>query len=131
MKFLPYTWTLVLCIGTSLSFAQQNPDTTQFFTIDNPHYELGMGPKIAIDAGHNNFHKLDGRYTACGNILRADGYQLFSEDRDLSREVLNTYDVYLIANALPDSIVGNWVEYCKCFQSGRNLCFTGVGCSRW
>lgn len=97
----------LLGIGTMLN-AQQLPDTSRFFTIDQPAYALNKGPKVCIDAGHNNFHTLEGRYTAFGNILRADGFRMFSNDKEITTDLLTGCDIYVISNPLHASNVGNW-----------------------
>ncbi len=91
------------------SYAQQLPDTSRFFNITASTYPIGEGPMVFIDAAHNNFHTLDGRYTAFGNILQADGYQTASQDAAINEEILAACDIYVISNPLHESNVGNWM----------------------
>lgn len=58
-------WPLVLTFAiTNPASSQQVPDTTQFFDIVQPAYPAGAGPAVCVDAGHHNFHTLDGRYAS-------------------------------------------------------------------
>lgn len=61
-----------------------------------------------IDAAHNNFHTLDGRYRAFGNILEADGYRLLSNEDPFSEESLKRGDILVISNPLHASNQNNW-----------------------
>lgn len=92
----------------AITNAQQVPDTSRFFVIDEPAYAGNPGPVVCIDAGHNNFHTLDGRYAAFGNILKADGYQLTANDEEITPEMLDYCAIYVISNPLHESSVGNW-----------------------
>ncbi len=98
--------TLLLCTFSGL--CQQLPDTSRFFHIPDPHFSLGEGPVVMIDAAHNNFHTLDGRYRAFGNILEADGYRLASSGELISEKVLKGCDIYVISNPLHGTNVSNW-----------------------
>lgn len=98
---------LLYFTATSL-LAQQIPDTSRFFTIETPRYAAGQGPAVMIDAAHNNFHTLDGRYRAFGNILEADGYRLLSNEQPFTEESLKHCNILVISNPLHASNQGNW-----------------------
>lgn len=102
----------LLIMHCQLVSAQQLPDTSQFFTIEKVAYPKGEGPWVFVDAAHNNFHTLAGRYVAFGNVLSADGYQLKDQEEVISPEVLSACKVYVIANPLHESNVGNWTNPC-------------------
>jgi hypothetical protein len=88
--------------------AQQVSDTSDFFRIEAPRFALGTGPRVCVDAGHNNFHTLEGRYLPFGKILRADGYRTASAEGPIAAATLADCDVYVIANALHASNAGSW-----------------------
>ncbi len=88
--------------------AQQIPDTSRFFEIEAPRYAAGEGPAVMIGAAHNNFHTLDGRYRAFGNILEADGCRLLSNEEPFTEEGLKRCDILVISNPLHASNQNNW-----------------------
>lgn len=92
---------------TSLSFAQQIPDTAFCFPIPVPAYPKGQGPLITLDEAHFNFHTLDGRYFPFGKVLKNDGYRLNSNQEKFSSRSLAEVKILVIANALGDE--GPWV----------------------
>lgn len=98
---------LFLLFSFSL-YAQQEPDTSRFFRIDDPQYLPGVGPVVLIDEAHHNFHTLNGRYAAFANILRADGYRLQANTQMLAPEVLKTCRILVISNALNAQNEGEW-----------------------
>lgn len=100
---------MVLSISSS---AQQVADTSLFFTIQEAAYPLGEGPQVFVDAAHNNFHTVSGRYAAFGKVLQTDGYRVMDQEAEITAEVLAGCDVYVIANPLHDSNVGNWINPC-------------------
>ncbi|MCB0583074.1 MAG: DUF4350 domain-containing protein [Phaeodactylibacter sp.] len=99
---------LYLFLFTATLHAQQIPDTSRFFGIETPRFPAGKGPAVMIDAAHNNFHTLDGRYRAFGNILEADGYRLLSNEEPFTEEGLGRCDILVISNPLHASNQGNW-----------------------
>ncbi len=40
----------------------------------NPAYPAAKGPVVCVDEAHANFHTLDERFWAFGELLRRDGY---------------------------------------------------------
>ena len=99
-------------ICTSITLAQQVADTSQFFTIERAAYPKGQGPRVWVDAAHNNFHTVEGRYAAFGNVLKADGYQVAAQQEMITAEVLSNCEVYVIANPLHESNRQNWTNPC-------------------
>ena len=90
-------------------FAQQVSDTAFVFPIQHPKYELGKGSLVMIDAAHNNFHTLAGRYAPFGKVLQNDGYRLISRDSRFVETDFQTGRILVISNAL-DSVNtgGRW-----------------------
>lgn len=108
MKTIFYLVVLIAGLSTWSLQAQQVPDTSRFFSIEDPNYPIGTGPVVFIDAGHHNFHTLDGRYRAFGNILEADGFRVHSHDGLITAESLSECDIFVISNPLHASNVENW-----------------------
>lgn len=88
--------------------AQQVPDTTFVFPVITPKYALGKGSMVWLDAAHNNFHTLDGRYAPFGKVLQKDGYQLKSNTDQFTRSKLKACRILVISNPLHASNMGSW-----------------------
>lgn len=87
----------LLLVGCSSS--EQVPDKTYTPSIINPAYEAGTGPVVCLDEAHNNFHTLDNRFWAFGELLRRDGYMVEASKEKFSLNVLGNCSVLVIANA--------------------------------
>jgi len=88
--------------------AQQVPDTAFVFPIQSPKYASGKGSVVWLDAAHNNFHTLDGRYAPFGKVLQKDGYQLKSNTDQFTRSKLKSCRILVISNPLHASNVERW-----------------------
>lgn len=88
--------------------AQQVPDTDYNPPIERPRFAEGSGPRVAVDAAHNNFHTADGRYGAFARLLRRDGYVVDSSDQPFTPALLAGMSVLVIANPIADENVENW-----------------------
>ncbi|HKH92250.1 MAG TPA: hypothetical protein VKA54_10610 [Gemmatimonadaceae bacterium] len=110
MQLLP----AVTFVGISVAFprtgaAQQSQLSDPAFdpSVTRPAYQVGSGPRVGFDEAHHNFHTAAGRYKAFADLLTRDGFRL-SPNRDrLSHQVLRSYDVLVIANALGASDPGD------------------------
>lgn len=93
-----------------LAFAQQVPDSSFTYPIENPRFAEGTGPIICIDAAHNNFHTMEGRYYAFAKLLQADGYLVQSFTKSFSEASLRRCFILVISNPLNEqNNNGNWV----------------------
>ena len=101
---------LLLVFIPSFSVAEQRAATGLEFSFSPPDHAIGTGPKIAIDAGHNNFHTATGRYKVFTDLLLADGYQVKSSMGSLDPASLEKVDVLVIANALHKDSVKDWSQ---------------------
>jgi len=63
--------------------AQQVPDRGFSPTITQPQYAPGRGPAVCVDDAHHNFHTLDERFWAFGELLRRDGFAVRASSRRL------------------------------------------------
>ena len=97
-----------LLVLTACTFARQVPDDEFRFPIESPRYSAGSGPRVAIDAGHGNFHTADERFGPFARLLRDDGYTVASLEVPLSTEVLTEVDVLVIANPLAKENLSRW-----------------------
>jgi hypothetical protein len=97
MRALPL---LLLLLSVATLEAQQVPDSSFTFPNPNPAFPVGTGPVVCVDAGHHNFHTLDGRYFTFGKLLRGDGFQTVSVDEPFDGPSLGGCAVLVIANAL-------------------------------
>jgi hypothetical protein len=87
----------------------QVPDKSYSPSISNPAYQVGEGPVVCLDEAHNNFHTLENRFWAFGELLRRDGYVVEASREKFSESVLEPCNVLVIANAMLES--GDWGEY--------------------
>jgi hypothetical protein len=88
--------------------AQQVPDEDFTPQLLQARYPLGQGPRVGLDAGHHNFHTLDGRYQVFGRILSAEGYRVSDHTGRFTAENLQGTDVLVIANALSAANLEDW-----------------------
>ena len=106
MKCAP---SLVVCLLLSCAIsAQQVPDTSFLPAIDNPTFDTGRPPVVAVDGAHNNFHTADHGFLPFAELLRRDGFTVFGLQSVLTDSVLRTLDILVIANALHECNIGNW-----------------------
>ena len=105
---------LAMIVGTVLFLtlparAQQVPDRSFRPPVTNPAFALGEGPTVCLDEGHINFHTLDGRFWAFGELLRRDGYEVIPSASRFVSEALLQCEILVISNAQPGS--GDWNSY--------------------
>jgi len=99
--------TVLLAAAGTVS-AQQVADPDFNPPIPRPAYKAGLGPRVAIDEAHHNFHTADGRYKPFADLLRRDGYRVAGLGKPLSADVLKSVDVLVIANALNERNAEEW-----------------------
>lgn len=79
--------------------AQQRADEASDVTVASPRWAPGLGPHVAVDRAHGNFHTIEGRYSPFARLLANDGYVVTSFDSEVTAEALADVDVLVIANA--------------------------------
>lgn len=100
--------------------AQQVGDDGYDPGIEQPSVQSGR-VAVAIDGGHRNFHRLDGRFAPFGRLLTADGYRVSARSGAIDLAALAEVDILVIANAravdgvaafTPDEVaaIKAWVE---------------------
>jgi hypothetical protein len=91
------------------SSSPQVPDKSYAPAIKDSAYGVGKGPVVCVDQAHNNFHTIDNRFWAFGELLRRDGYVVQGNKEKFSANVLGDCNILVIANAMLES--GDWGEY--------------------
>lgn len=104
----------IACIALLLSaslpaFAQQVADRAFVPAVSPPAYAQGKGPVVCLDEAHHNFHTLDGRFHAFGELLRRDGYVVQPSRAAFDATSLSACAVLVIANAQPSD--ASWNDY--------------------
>ncbi len=97
-----------LALTASLG-AQQLPDRAFHPSLVRPAYALLAGPRLCLDEGHHNFHTLDDRFWAFGELARRDGYRVAPLRLTFSAQSLEECDLLVISNAQPSN--RPWSEY--------------------
>ena len=87
----------------------QVPDKSYNPVINDPAYQKGEGPLVCLDEAHNNFHTLEGRFWAFGELLRRDGYVVKASTEKFGAAVLERCSILVIANAQLEGM--DWGEY--------------------
>lgn len=103
MKPARFAIAAILVACTPASAPRQGPDRDFHPAVENPAYASGKGPVVCLDEGHTNFHTLDGRFWAFGELLRRDGYVVRALRSKFDRQSLTECSILVISNALPNS----------------------------
>ncbi|MDZ7631990.1 MAG: DUF4350 domain-containing protein [Gemmatimonadaceae bacterium] len=89
--------------------AQQLPDRAFQPRIARPAYEADAGARLCLDEGHHNFHTLDDRFWAFGDLARRDGYRVRPLREAFTTAALTQCDLLVISNAQPSD--APWRDY--------------------
>lgn len=109
-EFMKYFYLFLLLFLSLEVTAQQRADTSFTINIDQPKYVEGEEPVVCIDAAHNNFHTIEGGFAPFARVIRKDGYTPINFSNQIKNsEDLSECSIYLIANPLHESNIGNWV----------------------
>lgn len=77
--------------------------------IEKPAYAKGTGPVVCLDEAHFNFHTLDGRFWAFGELAKRDGFIVRASRRAFDEGMLDECDILVISNAQPSD--AEWDTY--------------------
>ena len=91
------------------ALGQQVADRNYRPEIGKPQYAADTGPVICVDEAHHNFHRLDGRFFAFGELLRRDGFRLRANKEPFDATSLGACGVLVISNAQPSD--AGWKQY--------------------
>ncbi len=95
---------LSLLATNCVLFAQQTPDTSFTFEIQNPAYHPEKGPMVLIDEAHCNFHTKESGFYSFAKLLKQDGYRVGKlQDKVTNPKNLASCRILVIANALHPS----------------------------
>jgi hypothetical protein len=72
-------------------------------------FAAGTGPQVLVDAAHGNFHTLDGRFKAFGDLLTSDGYRVAAAESVVTDELLAGTSIFVISNAVFGGADAEWV----------------------
>ncbi len=107
---------LSLALIASPALAQQVADDKADVSVAAPAWARDAGPVLTIDAAHDNFHTLDGRYAPFAALARNNGFRVVGNDTPFTADSLARTRVLVIANAAEDlapaeiAAVRAWVE---------------------
>jgi len=80
--------------------------------VSAPAFPRGLGPRVCIDQGHNNYHTAGGRYGPFASLLRDDGYVVEGIESEFSIETLQSCRILVIVSPLAEGNDfdqgGNW-----------------------
>ena len=91
---------IALAVAAPATAQQQVTDPTFPPAVARPAF-AAEGPVVVIDAAHDNFHTVDGRYSPFVALLRADGYRVRGGTAPFDAGGLDGTEVLVIANAGP------------------------------
>lgn len=92
-----------------LAQAQQVPDRAFRPPVPRPAFAVDAGPRLCLDEAHHNFHTLEDRFWAFGELARRDGYRVRPSRAEFSAASLAACDLLVISNAQWSSIP--WSQY--------------------
>ena len=96
------------CLGSVPVWSAQIGDPNADVSVAAPAFPKEKGPVVAIDAGHENFHTIDGRYGPFARLLSNDGFRVTGRTGAFTRESLKDISILVIANALNPAKRGAW-----------------------
>lgn len=100
---------LVVAVCAPPLAAQQLPDRDFRPPVEDPAYAEGEGPVVCLDEAHFNFHTLDDRFWAFGELLRRDGYVVQPLGAKFDSVALAGCSILVISNAQPTE--AEWDTY--------------------
>jgi hypothetical protein len=119
-RIVRVSFAILSVLSTNLQ-AQQLPDTSYLPPPFTARYVAGEGPVVYIDQAHNNFHTLEGRYAPFAAVLEKDGFRVESCSSEFSRSTLKNKKILVIANALPDQSVNEWIAPTESAFTGKEI----------
>jgi len=100
---------LLSALAAGRTEAQQLPDRDFRPPVPRPGYAAGAGPRLCLDEAHHNFHTLDDRFWAFGELARRDGYRVAPSREPITASALAKCDLFVISNAQWKA--GEWDTY--------------------
>lgn len=100
--------TVIFMMMTVSPQAQVVNDPDADTQVTRPAYPKETGPVVAVDAAHNNYHTVEGRYEPFAKLLRNDGFRVRDSKTIFDRHTLSEFQVLVIANALSPAQAKDW-----------------------
>jgi hypothetical protein len=102
MKLICKTFLLGLFLvgASSCSESNQQPDADFIPKNTKNSFLKVKSPLVFIDEGHNNLHKINGRFKPFSQVLTSDGYTVKPSKKKFTLEYLKQADILVIVNAL-------------------------------
>ncbi|MBK7905070.1 MAG: DUF4350 domain-containing protein [Gemmatimonadetes bacterium] len=100
---------LIALVAVRALTAQQVPDRAFRPPVPRPAYAVGAGPRLCLDEAHHNFHTLDDRFWAFGELARRDGYRVAPSREPITAAALAKCDLFVISNAQSSAL--EWDRY--------------------
>lgn len=97
---------ILACPWLAASQQLSDPDFVPF--VSSPSFPVRMGPRIAVDEAHSNFHTITGRFKPFADLARADGYVVMASTERFDRASLSDVDLLVVANALHRRNLSDW-----------------------
>lgn len=88
---------------------QQVADTAFAPAVRRPAYAAGTGPALCVDEAHHNFHTLDRRFWAFGQLASRDGFRVAPLRERFTDTSLRACSILVISNAQPSD--ASWNDY--------------------
>ena len=104
---LPFACMLAGCAVAEPVTSQQADDGWRP-AVSDPVYRANEGPLVLVDAGHGNFHTIEGRFAPFAELLRLDGYRVESGGAPATAGLFDGVGVYVIANAVLGGDQATW-----------------------
>jgi hypothetical protein len=98
----------VIIASAFSAHAQQVADDSIDVSVSHPLFERDLGPIVAIDAAHHNFHTMEGRYAPFAALLRNDGFRVVGSTVPFAKDELARESLLVISNALNAANVDRW-----------------------
>lgn len=98
-----------MLLGAASLRAQQVPDREFRPPVPRPAFAIDAGPRLCLDEAHHNFHTLDDRFWAFGELARRDGFRVAPSRAVVDAAALQRCDLFVISNAQWSAIP--WDQY--------------------
>lgn len=96
------------CFGAAPARTAAVADNGADVSVSAPAYRKDMGPIVAIDGGHGNYHTVAGRYAPFAKLLSNDGFRVLPFTGSFTPETLAGVSILVIANALNPVNADHW-----------------------
>jgi hypothetical protein len=108
MRIFPVLALWAACLGSASVWSAQVADNAADVSVAAPAFPRDMGPIVAVDAGHANFHTIEGRFAPFARLLSNDGFRVMPHVGAFTAEALSGVSILVIANALNPANVTQW-----------------------